>query len=501
MCVGVDDGAWVQDARACVVGGAATCTLPTFALPQLPPSRLRLTRSLTHMLLLRLAVSTQRSVQLRAVALPLQRRRRQDCRDAVRSLSTSSHLCRGSESDKAASTKDADAATTSSSSLKSSASGVRITDKRTAAAQAAAAAASSKEQQSATRSGSDDAVEPLSNEELLKKRMRMAQQRLENPSYGVAVEAVSSSSSSLSEASLKDAAAAAAAPFFPASTSSLAGANSSLNSTPRLAPQQSAAAHQSTAQADEPSSAASGSSSVEEHHFAAAARAERRGAAVEQGGSSSDAAAGGGEGVTLEQDGVLSTTMTSPSTGALQGSSSSSSSYSRPARITHPFDTHAFVERLLQAGFRNAPVNVDMSLSEDTQLQLGTRNPHDPAEALMQATRHLLITRSEAVLERNLNKTQVENVSGYTCRKAPELAQASAAPRLLFAECTDTTPLLCLEQEAYLFSAALSELRTELQVRARSDAAALRSITTLLQREVDGLGQRMNEEINTLKHE
>jgi hypothetical protein len=44
-------------------------------------------------------------------------------------------------------------------------------------------------------------------------------------------------------------------------------------------------------------------------------------------------------------------------------------------------------------------------------------------------------------------------------------------------------------------------LRTELQVRARHDAAALRSITTLLQREVDGLGQRMGEELGGLKHE
>jgi len=56
-------------------------------------------------------------------------------------------------------------------------------------------------------------------------------------------------------------------------------------------------------------------------------------------------------------------------------------------------------------------------------------------------------------------------------------------------------------QEAYLFSAALSELRTELQVKARNDAAALRSLTTLLQREVDSLNQKMREDINTLKHE
>ncbi|PWN21602.1 hypothetical protein BCV69DRAFT_235936, partial [Microstroma glucosiphilum] len=58
-----------------------------------------------------------------------------------------------------------------------------------------------------------------------------------------------------------------------------------------------------------------------------------------------------------------------------------------------------------------------------------------------------------------------------------------------------------VENQRYLFTAALSELRTELQVRARNDAAALRSITTLLQREVDSLSQRMREDIERMKHD
>lgn len=56
-------------------------------------------------------------------------------------------------------------------------------------------------------------------------------------------------------------------------------------------------------------------------------------------------------------------------------------------------------------------------------------------------------------------------------------------------------------QEAYLFSAALSELRTEVQVQARNDAIAQQSANALLQREVDSLSQRMREDMQGLKNE
>ncbi|KDN45757.1 hypothetical protein K437DRAFT_246986 [Tilletiaria anomala UBC 951] len=121
---------------------------------------------------------------------------------------------------------------------------------------------------------------------------------------------------------------------------------------------------------------------------------------------------------------------------------SSSQAYSRVIpKASHPFDTREFVNKLEEAGFHR-----------------------DPAQAIMEATRALLADRNNAMLQRALDKTDLEN-------------------------------------EAYLFSAALSELRTELQVKARNDAASLRSLTTLLQREVDSMNQKMREDINTLKHD
>jgi len=56
-------------------------------------------------------------------------------------------------------------------------------------------------------------------------------------------------------------------------------------------------------------------------------------------------------------------------------------------------------------------------------------------------------------------------------------------------------------QEAYLFSAALSELRTEVQVQARNDAISQQSANATLQREVDSLSQRMREDMQALKNE
>ncbi|KAI0650003.1 hypothetical protein C8Q79DRAFT_997952 [Trametes meyenii] len=58
-----------------------------------------------------------------------------------------------------------------------------------------------------------------------------------------------------------------------------------------------------------------------------------------------------------------------------------------------------------------------------------------------------------------------------------------------------------LESQAYLFRAALSELRTEISVLTRNETAAMRTATSALRREVDALDGRMKEEVAQLKHE
>ncbi|CAE6410587.1 unnamed protein product [Rhizoctonia solani] len=58
-----------------------------------------------------------------------------------------------------------------------------------------------------------------------------------------------------------------------------------------------------------------------------------------------------------------------------------------------------------------------------------------------------------------------------------------------------------LDNQAYLFRAAISELRTELTMRTRSEFAALRTAANSLRREVDALNGKMKEDIATLKHD
>ncbi|KAJ9475677.1 Protoheme IX farnesyltransferase, mitochondrial [Pseudozyma hubeiensis] len=143
-----------------------------------------------------------------------------------------------------------------------------------------------------------------------------------------------------------------------------------------------------------------------------------------------------------------------------------------------PFDTHGFVKRLEAGGWisntakmQRAAANAKTTRGKQSQtepgaqaLQLQIARRHDPAEAIMEGVRHLITTRGRQLAHACLNKSDVEN-------------------------------------QAYLFKAALSEIRTEVQVRGRNDAAGLRSITTLLQREVDTLEQKMKEDVERLKHD
>ena len=62
-------------------------------------------------------------------------------------------------------------------------------------------------------------------------------------------------------------------------------------------------------------------------------------------------------------------------------------------------------------------------------------------------------------------------------------------------------PFHFLPQQAYLFRAALSELRAEISLMTKNDSAAIRASTAALRREVDRLDVKMKEDVATLKHE
>lgn len=58
-----------------------------------------------------------------------------------------------------------------------------------------------------------------------------------------------------------------------------------------------------------------------------------------------------------------------------------------------------------------------------------------------------------------------------------------------------------LDNQAYLFRAAITELRSEVTLNTGKDSATIQTATTALRREVDQLDVKMKEDIASLKHE
>lgn len=109
--------------------------------------------------------------------------------------------------------------------------------------------------------------------------------------------------------------------------------------------------------------------------------------------------------------------------------------------LRHPFNTHNFVAALEASSF-------DRHVSE----------------AFMRATKSILVSEEEHSLSNLVGKQDLEN-------------------------------------QAYLFRAALDELQTEVQVQSRNDAITLRSANSQLQREIDAFTQKLREDIHDLKNE
>ncbi|CED84158.1 Protein of unknown function DUF1640 [Phaffia rhodozyma] len=107
----------------------------------------------------------------------------------------------------------------------------------------------------------------------------------------------------------------------------------------------------------------------------------------------------------------------------------------------HPFDTHSIVKHL-----------------EKSTIESGV------ARELMLATRALVIARTEKARDQLMSKEDMEN-------------------------------------QAYLFRAALSELRTVLSLRTRNEEATRRSLTMITEREVESLDVRIKESMEQLKHD
>ncbi|KDR83814.1 hypothetical protein GALMADRAFT_219647 [Galerina marginata CBS 339.88] len=133
-------------------------------------------------------------------------------------------------------------------------------------------------------------------------------------------------------------------------------------------------------------------------------------------------------------------TSTTPVTPSVPATYMANPSFRSPAYSAPPFHTHTFFTAL-----------------EKTF-------PEQTARSLMRATRALLVDRIGRVRREGLTVKDLDN-------------------------------------QAYLFRAALSELRAEMTMSTKNDSAAIRAATAALRRDVDRLDVKMKEDIGNLKHE
>jgi hypothetical protein len=107
--------------------------------------------------------------------------------------------------------------------------------------------------------------------------------------------------------------------------------------------------------------------------------------------------------------------------------------------------------------------------------------PTETARNLMRATRALLVDRLGKVRRDGLTQKDLDNVCLLSFP-------------LTLSDVSDT-------KQAYLFRAALSELRAELSMSTRNNSATIKSAVAALRREVDRLDGKMKEDVSALKHE
>ncbi|GAA5983710.1 hypothetical protein JCM10908_000389 [Rhodotorula pacifica] len=108
-----------------------------------------------------------------------------------------------------------------------------------------------------------------------------------------------------------------------------------------------------------------------------------------------------------------------------------------------------------------------------------------PTRRVPFSTRRFVRDLEEAGIERSMAETVMRATRGLLTR------QEGKAKRAILNRQD-------LENEAYLFQAALAELKTGSQVKLRNDSITLRSLTANLQRETDGLEQKMKEDMQRL---
>jgi hypothetical protein len=103
----------------------------------------------------------------------------------------------------------------------------------------------------------------------------------------------------------------------------------------------------------------------------------------------------------------------------------------------------------------------------------------------MRSTRAMLIDKIGYCRRQGLGKKDMENVSSLVTLRIDPKLMINIAP----------------SQQAYLFKAALTELRNDTAMRIRNDTAKIKTSLATSRKELDILSARMKEQLDNLRHE
>ncbi|KAF9358082.1 hypothetical protein BGX34_009069 [Mortierella sp. NVP85] len=153
--------------------------------------------------------------------------------------------------------------------------------------------------------------------------------------------------------------------------------------------------------------------------------------------------------------------------------------------------------------FRSSHLQGEVDRSTSLHPFFATPSHHTHLSRTLDSCQSLLFRRTIVTNHHfNTNKT-VSNLE----KKGFQRGQAEGVMRVLKAFIRQHTSRIRknmltksdLENETYLFKAALTELRTELQILRKNDAAALAIKTEIISREIDSLNQKLREDIANVK--
>ncbi|PLW21787.1 hypothetical protein PCANC_02906 [Puccinia coronata f. sp. avenae] len=204
---------------------------------------------------------------------------------------------------------------------------------------------------------------------------------------------------------------------------------------------------------------------------------------------------------------ILSQAATLPSQASLLTPSESKISPSKSSNPSTPYLVSSFQEALVGL---NPPL-VQQDQTSNTSPPLPPTKPPKPkpstslAPSLSSANKFKVLPTHAFHTHRFFRQLQQLNLHSELAKQILNFVETSLRSSekrwLLTGPSGGTVSKSYAKGQAYLYNAALGELQTEMQVKARNDGIVLKSASNSVQREINNLKQKLKEDISALENE